>query len=481
MRSRRVVAPSVAGSSGLAVGSGMRAFALVSQFATAVVVSRSLGVEAYGQFAIAFAITGILALVLGMELANQVARSDVGSGSRFWGAALVLGLASGVVLTVAALTVAPSLAVQQAMLALLPAAVSGPAFATLVGTAMLRHRAGLAAGLGNAVFVLKLPVVALVAILLDTPRPVHFAAIDSLLSLAMLAVAITALGAGTWSVRPSWPALREVLRGARSLLPAALGAALVARLDVAMLGFLRDAADVGAYQVAVRIGDMPLDLYAGALVVFLPTVSTLEDGKDLERYYRLVTESLGRSLVPLVAAFVVYGDVAIGLIFGVGFASTPLVYGIIGLGLFTHIATGPNGAVLVGRSRGRALVLLALWLIVGDISLNLVLIPLWGVLGAALATTLCYLVVNVAASRAAARHFEGLRFPVDVVQRLCLLFAGLIALLGGIRLVGRDGVVALLAASALTATVVAHGALYARRASRTWRGSDADAFVCEGP
>lgn len=480
MSGRRRVSPRSSGSSGLAVGSGMRAIALVGQFATSVIVSRALGVEEYGQFALAFAITGILALLLGMELSNQVARSGPAAGPRYWGTALLLGIAAGVALVAAALTLAPSGAVRGAMLALVPSALSGPAFSTLVGAAMVQQRAGLAAGLGNAVFIVKLPVASLVVLVFSDPGPVHFAAIDSLISLAVLSVAVRALRAWSWPLRPTSAALRDVIRGARSLLPAALGAALVARLDVVMLGFLRGPEDVGAYQVAVRIGEMPLDLYAGALIIFLPTVSTIADGADLDNYYRRVTESLGRSLLPLVAGFVVYGDVAIGLVFGEQFALHPFVYVVIGLGIFSHIASGPNGAVLVGRNRGRALVLLALWLIGGDVMFNLLLIPLWGVVGAALATTICFLVVNVAASWVVSSEIGDRGFPIGVVWRLFMLSGGLVGALAGVRAVGHDSVLSVTIASVLTGSVALHGALYARRASRTWHEPAVDAVVSEG-
>lgn len=230
-------------------------------------------------------------------------------------------------------------------------------------------------------------------------------------ALAVQAVAAAvALGVGAWlahralrgAVPPAaWaaPARRD---GRASLAPAArlfaLGAlgALVARIDVLLLGALAGEAAVGPYAAALRgAAFVPIALNV-ATVAMAPTLSRLHATGEHARMRLLVRRMTQLALaggVPVAVALAVWGRDFL-LLFGPGFDRARPALAILCIGQVANVAAGPVATVLVATGNEREAVI-GIGAAVGAMTgAGLLLIPRYGATGAAAAAALGLIVWN---------------------------------------------------------------------------------------
>ena len=204
-------------------------------------------------------------------------------------------------------------------------------------------------------------------------------------------------------LRSLWPAFgsegtRNPLRGAFSFaLPCYLGNLtqfLNYRLDLFILGVLAGYAAVGRYTLAVSLGQLIWLLSTSAASVLLPKIAASSDGsgdashaiQNTNRLNRLIfTASVISALCLGVAA-----SQAIPLLYGEAFwPSFPALVVILpGIAVFSTVNI--LAAYIAGIGQPRLNLLVAVVALVVTISLDLYLIPRFGILGASLASTASY-------------------------------------------------------------------------------------------
>lgn len=168
-------------------------------------------------------------------------------------------------------------------------------------------------------------------------------------------------------------------------------------LDVLLLGFYADP-DIGVYTVATRLVTVAVFVLAPLNAAFGPYLAHLHhQGRldEVRRSYASVTGWVVRLSLPAFAALLVFPDELLRL-FGGAFATGAAVTVILACGQLVNAATGPCGTVL--NMSGR--VALNMWdnlaALVLNVLLNLVLIPAYGIVGAAVAWAASLAVVNAA-------------------------------------------------------------------------------------
>jgi O-antigen/teichoic acid export membrane protein len=161
------------------------------------------------------------------------------------------------------------------------------------------------------------------------------------------------------------------------------------RVDIIMLGAFGDAAEVGAYGVATRGADCVHFVLVSVNAVMAPTIASLYASGHMERLQRLVTVSARMVLLcslPLGIAFIVAGRWILATVFGPEFGAGAPVLAILSAAQLVTAAGGSVALLLTmtghesdtARSVGVAAVV--------NVILNFLLIPLWGGVGAAIAT-----------------------------------------------------------------------------------------------
>ena len=183
---------------------------------------------------------------------------------------------------------------------------------------------------------------------------------------------------------------RTLTRTARATLPsflAAMGRQIAIRTDVVLLGLLAGAAETGIYSVGQRIVWMLMAIPALAAVAILPQASILYT-TDRAKLVELYTHSINVTLllgVPTTAGILLIADDVITLIFGIEFIAAVPILQILSVFLFLSAVRNVLGLFLTACEQEVSRARLE-WSGAGlGLALQLVLIPLYGITGAAIA------------------------------------------------------------------------------------------------
>nr|MDA3877929.1 polysaccharide biosynthesis C-terminal domain-containing protein [Halothiobacillus sp.] len=167
--------------------------------------------------------------------------------------------------------------------------------------------------------------------------------------------------------------------------------------DIIMLGWFGSTADVGIYRVAVQGATLVAFGLQAANAVIAPHFARLYAQGDMKKLQRLVTGSARMVLLaalPLALAFVFAGGTIVTWVFGSEFAASHLPLAILALGQLANAAFGSVGLLLnmTGNESHMARIVLQTALL--NVVLNGLLIPFYGMSGAAVASTISLLIWN---------------------------------------------------------------------------------------
>ncbi len=189
-------------------------------------------------------------------------------------------------------------------------------------------------------------------------------------------------------------------RWLRAAAPLALLAALQiinSRIDIIMLGALRGAVDVAIYNVVTLAATLTSFVLVAATGAISPVVAqTYAQGKA-QRLQHLVTSSsraIFAASLPIALLMLIFGQPFLAL-FGAQYEAGYPALAVLVVGQLLNAAFGAVGVLLTMThhgglaARGAAIGMLA------NVMLNMVLIPLWGVVGAAVASMLTLLLWNL--------------------------------------------------------------------------------------
>lgn len=396
-------------------------------FALAILLARALGPTGYGVYAYVFALVSLMAVPAEFGLPHLVVRETARAHAHEqWG--LMRGvwrwsaLAAGVLaVLVAAVAGGLAWALAERFSTLQLATVAWGLL--LVPLIALGNLAGAALrGLRN-VLQGQLPELVL--------RPGAFLALSAAVLLggnggftadtAMLLHVIAAAGAlaaGAWLLARQRPspvaraavAVYETRRWVRSAIPLALVAGMHLihhHTDIVMLGLFMASGDVGAYRVAAQAATVvALGLNAMNMVV-APRFARLHASGDAGHLKWLVTFSARIILLltlPVAACLALFGEPVIRVVFGDGYTTGSAALAILAAGQLCNAAFGSVAFLLnmTGHERDTARGLAAA--VAVNVVLNLLLIPAFGLEGAALATSVTLGLWNVLLWRAVRRR-----------------------------------------------------------------------------
>jgi O-antigen/teichoic acid export membrane protein len=229
---------------------------------------------------------------------------------------------------------------------------------------------------------------------------------------------------GDLGVRPSGYELRKMLAYGLPLVPVALAMWAIALVDRIMLNKLGSLADVGQYAVANRISNVLLLGVTGFVLAFGPYVFSLySQDQELEKAVR------GKTLTYLTVCLCVAG-LALTLfareVVSLVAPSFDSAYQAVGLLTLSVVAFGISTVVMAGISimrRTKVLAVLAVAVAVVNIGLNFALIPPFGMVGAAVATAVSFVLLAGLHYRVAQRYYATPYEPGKVLVAVALATA----------------------------------------------------------
>jgi O-antigen/teichoic acid export membrane protein len=196
---------------------------------------------------------------------------------------------------------------------------------------------------------------------------------------------------------------RELLGFSLPLLTVSVMGMVLTWTDTLMLGRYTGAQDVGVYNISVtlaRLATFPL----GALVfVFMPLAGEMYASSqipELKRTYQVLTKWIFSATIPIFFVLFFFPEMTITFLFSDRFIEASMPLRILSLGFLFHTFLGANGMLMMVFGLSRSLMHLSVFGALLGIALNYILIKRlgMGITGAAVATAVAYIAINITTS-----------------------------------------------------------------------------------
>lgn len=218
----------------------------------------------------------------------------------------------------------------------------------------------------------------------------------------------------------------EVIRYSFPLFLSGITAMLMGTIDVFMLGRFVDADMVGIYAAASMVAVfLSTSLVIPVNSIFAPLVAGHHHQNDLtavSRLYLATTRWVAFLAVPLVSGVILLRNY-IMMIFGTGFVESGAnVLLILAIGHLINGLTGGVGQILSMAGHPKKELCINLLIVILNICLNIFLIPRYGIIGAASATSIALCLVNIFRVIVVFKIFKIQPFTVKLLRIFALGF-----------------------------------------------------------
>jgi O-antigen/teichoic acid export membrane protein len=202
--------------------------------------------------------------------------------------------------------------------------------------------------------------------------------------------------------------------------------------ELLLLGWLSSLAAVGIYSAASRVQMVGAMFLQAAEMVAKPIISDLHhrgELLELHQIYQTLTRWSLAFILPYLLTVILFAEPLLS-IFGEEFKAGALVLIIVSIGTLVNAGTGICGALLVMTGHSRLTFLNSLSVMILHVLLNVILIPVWGVLGAAVATSLSVTTINLVRLFQVYRLHKLWPYSSEFIKPLIAIVAALVAILG---------------------------------------------------
>jgi O-antigen/teichoic acid export membrane protein len=219
-----------------------------------------------------------------------------------------------------------------------------------------------------------------------------------------LAAAIT-IAAGIMIIRSlaphqlrSAPAQFEARSWIRALLPLSLITSLQlirGQLDILILGFMVPEADVGIFKIGAAIALQVTFVLSLINAIFAPKIVRLREARDYAGLRLLMRQGMKLALlaaVPIALVLVIAGRQILRFVFGAEFEPAYEVMVVLAIAQCVYAAAGAVGTLLTMTGNERELTIGIVVAIVTNIGLDLLLIPHYGIVGAAVGSAISMII-----------------------------------------------------------------------------------------
>jgi O-antigen/teichoic acid export membrane protein len=187
---------------------------------------------------------------------------------------------------------------------------------------------------------------------------------------------------------PEYDRVRWV-RSAAPLLVLAGMSIITTQTDVLMLAAIQDVESAGVYQAAVRGGELVAFSLFVISVVIQPTISRLYALGELQQLQRVIAAAARAALMlalPVALVLALFSKPLLSTIYGQEFERGAIALAMLCAAQVVNVGAGLVGQILIMTGHERDAATGAGMAAALNILLNAILIPLWGMEGAALAT-----------------------------------------------------------------------------------------------
>ena len=182
---------------------------------------------------------------------------------------------------------------------------------------------------------------------------------------------------------------KELFSFSFPLLFAGIAGLVMGWTDTLMLGYFSSSVDVGIYNAALPTAQLLRAIPTAFVAIFFPVISELYARNrivDLRKTYSVVTKWMLALIFPAFLLVVLFPEQIINILFGAEYIDGATALSILMFGFMVYGAMGPTSAILQTYGKTKIVMMTNYIGAVINLGLNLLLIPIYGVNGAAIAT-----------------------------------------------------------------------------------------------
>jgi len=171
--------------------------------------------------------------------------------------------------------------------------------------------------------------------------------------------------------------------------------------DTLMLGGFKTTVEVGMYNAAHPIAQFLQFPLATMGLIYVPVISGLYAQSsviEIRRNFIVLTKWVCWITFPLFLILFIHPDTVLSFLFGGSYSEASDALRILSFGFMVHTLMGPNGATLIAMGRNQFVMWTTLATATLNIILNIVLIPRFGIEGAAIASMAALVSTNAIVS-----------------------------------------------------------------------------------
>jgi O-antigen/teichoic acid export membrane protein len=191
---------------------------------------------------------------------------------------------------------------------------------------------------------------------------------------------------------------KELLMFSGPLVMSTIFASLLTKVDTFMLGYFRTSYEVGLYNAAYPLANGILVVLSSFGFLYLPLASRLDasdERREIDAIYKVTTKWIYIVTFPAFLTFVVFPGDVLALFFGEDYRPAAFTLIILTIGFFTNAAYGRNRETLSALGYTMYILIGNSAAFVLNIVLNLLLIPVYGITGAAITSVLSFASFNL--------------------------------------------------------------------------------------
>ncbi|WP_232688723.1 flippase [Halobacterium zhouii] len=194
---------------------------------------------------------------------------------------------------------------------------------------------------------------------------------------------------------------RELLRFSAPLVVASILGQLLTRTDTIMLGALTSSHEVAMFNAARPLAGGILMVLSSFGFLYLPMMSRLDAGSEreqMDRIYQTTTKWIYVVTFPAFLTFVMFPADVLRVFFGPAYTGGAPALVILSIGFFANAILGRNRETLSALGLTTYLLVSNTLAFTVNVAANLLLIPHYGLVGAAVASAASFLVMNAVVS-----------------------------------------------------------------------------------
>jgi O-antigen/teichoic acid export membrane protein len=195
----------------------------------------------------------------------------------------------------------------------------------------------------------------------------------------------------------------------------ALGGTFISYIDTILLTYFRTLNEVGIYNVILP--SSLIFLYFGGAIssAVFPMVSELWSKGDLKRLssgLEYIYRYTFLIIIPPALVIVVFSDLLIKSFFGIEYLSGAMALQILMFGMLTFVVAGINNNIIAAIGKPKVVAKIIILAAIVNVIFNLILIPSYGIEGAAISTSISYLLTLIISTFALTKYIK-IKFPKE--------------------------------------------------------------------